>query len=89
MPCQRPRTLDTIGGKPALIAMTKTSPIFPNSDKDSVLDKRKEMMVIMAETSFNPANICPLDQEELASFMVEHLKSFTEVENGNSSQPSQ
>lgn len=58
--------------------MTKDSPIYPNPDKDSVWDKRKEMMVIMAETSFNPANICPSEQEELALFMVDALKSFIE-----------
>jgi hypothetical protein len=64
--------------------MTKTTPLFASSDKESIVDKRREMMVIMAETSLNPANICPSKQEELALFMVEHLKSFTE---GNDKNP--
>lgn len=64
---------------PTTSPVTKISPLYPNPDKDSILDKRREMLVIMAETSYNPANVCPSKQEELASFMVEHLKSFTDA----------
>jgi hypothetical protein len=34
------------------------------------------MMRLMAETSYNPANVVPSKQEELAMFMVRQLHSF-------------
>jgi hypothetical protein len=51
--------------------MTKTidTPLFDTAP-------RKNMMRVMSEVSFNPANVSPICQEELASFMVEHLKTL-------------
>lgn len=48
---------------------------FPKSANPSEpLDHHKEMMRVMAECSFNIANVVPSKQEELASFMVKQLR---------------
>lgn len=50
----------------------------PTSTSDQVqettFEERKEMMRIMAEVSYNPANVIPSKQEELAYFMVRQLR---------------
>lgn len=61
--------------------MTKVTPLFDKIDKESVEKQRRDLMRLMAEVSFNPANVSPSDQERVALFLVEHLKSF---EDGNS-----
>lgn len=62
--------------------MTKVTPLFDKLDKQSIEEKRRELMRLMAEMSLNPANVSPCDQERVALFLVEHLRSFN---NGNSS----
>lgn len=53
--------------------MTKAN----SSEAVNLLQNRKKMMRIMAEVSFNPAAIRPSSQEELALFMVNHLRSLS------------
>lgn len=43
-------------------------------DPSEFIDHRREMMRVMAECSFNIANVVPSKQEELASFMVKQLR---------------
>lgn len=62
--------------------MTKVTPLFDKIDRQSVEVKRRELMRLMAEISLNPANVSPCDQEKVALFLVEHLRSFND---GNSS----
>lgn len=55
-----------------------TKPYSPPTSlsKRCASEERKEMMRLMAETSYNPANVVPSKQEELAMFMVRQLHSF-------------
>lgn len=63
--------------------MTKVTPLYGKIDRQSVEKERRELMGLMAEVSFNPANVSPFDQERVALFLVEHLKSFTDGNSNN------
>jgi hypothetical protein len=63
--------------------MTKVTPLFDKIDKKSVEMKRRKLMRLMAEMSLNPANVSPSDQEMVALFLVEHLKSFSDGDRVN------
>lgn len=58
--------------------MTKVLKDLATSDETALRELRREMMSVMSEVSFNPANVIPDRQEELASFMVNELKSSFE-----------
>lgn len=59
--------------------MTKTGIPEANSEEE-MFKFRNSMMSVMSEVSFNPANVIPSKQEELASFMVNELRSFVDYE---------
>lgn len=55
--------------------MTKFATFSSRLSRVESLERRKEMMRVMSEFSSNSSVVVPDKQEELASFMVEHLRS--------------
>lgn len=59
--------------------MTNPNQFPAQLNKSHIIETRRDMLRLMSEVSFNPANVVPEKQEELAAFLVSQLRSSTDL----------